>query len=194
LWPRRARRESTEMIGMGAKTRLTPADLLSLPGDDSVKYELSEGELIATGKAGLWHELVKSNILRRLFVYEDRHPETGRVFSELLFQLGPGTARMPDAAFAGAAKMAMLSHAHVMIPLVPDLAVEVISESETAAGAGKKVPEYLAAGVREVWQFYSEEQRVRVHRSGRLYDVTGDQLLETPLLPGFSLRASSFFG
>ena len=38
-----------------------------------------------------------------------------------------------------------------IIPVVPDQAVEVISERETAAGAEKRVREYLAAGVREVW-------------------------------------------
>jgi Uma2 family endonuclease len=181
------------MIGMGTKTALTPADLLAMPDDDGVDYELSEGELITVGKAGARHERTKSRILRQFFVYQDRHPEAGEVYAESLFQLGPGTARMPDAAFVSAAKAPLVPDANVVIPVVPDLAVEVISESETAAGAERKVREYLASGVREVWQVYPEERRVRIRLSDRLYDLSGDQVLETPVMPGFSARVSSFF-
>jgi Uma2 family endonuclease len=181
------------MICMGTKTALTPADLLAMPDDDSVQYELSDGELITMGKAGLEHEWVKSNILDELFGYRRQHPESGRIFSESLFQLGPGTARMPDAAFLSAAKVALLTRANVVIPVVPDISVEVISESETAAGAEKKVWEYLNSGVREVWQVYPEERRVRVRMSDRLYDLTGDEVLETPVMRGFSVKVSSFF-
>jgi len=181
------------MIGMGTKTLLTPADLLALPDDDTVEYELSEGELITVGKAGMRHEIIKSGVLKPLFGYEIQHPEAGKVFAESLFQLGHRTARMPDAAFVGAAKVPLLSLADVVIPVAPDLAVEVISESETAAGAEKKVREYLAAGVREVWQVYPEERRVRIRTSDRVYDLTEDQILETPVLPGFSVKVSSFF-
>ncbi len=185
--------ESAKMIGMGTKTALTPADLLAMPDDDSVEYEVSDGELIVMGKAGMWHELVKRRIMRRLFAYEEQHPEIGQAFGESLFQLGPRTARMPDAAFLGAAKVALLSDANIVIPVVPDLVVEVISESETAASAETKVREYLAAGVREVWQFYPRGRRVRVHLPDRLYDLTGDEILETPVLPGFSVKVSAFF-
>ncbi|HTX34693.1 MAG TPA: Uma2 family endonuclease [Bryobacteraceae bacterium] len=178
---------------MGTKTALTPADLLAMPDDDSVEYELSDGELIVMGKAGMWHELIKSNVVTRLCMYAGEHPEAGRIFPESLFQLGPRTARMPDAAFLGPAKVALLSEANIIIPVVPDLAVEVISESETAASAETKVREYLGAGVREVWQFYPRERRVRVHLPDRVYDLTGDEFLETPVLPGFSVKVSAFF-
>jgi Uma2 family endonuclease len=181
------------MIGMGTKTALTPADLLAMPDDDTVDYELSDGELITIGKAGMWHELIKSNVLKGLFAYEIQHPEAGRVFSESLFQLGPATARIPDVAFVSAAKVALSSQANIVIPVVPDLAIEVISESETAASAEAKVEDYLAAGVLEVWQIYPRGRRVRVHTSDRVYDLTGDQVLETPVLPGFSVKASPFF-
>ncbi len=180
------------MIGMGTKTALTPADLLALPEDDLHEYELSEGELIVVGKPGMRHERIKSRVVTRLCVYADQHPEAGEVFAESLFQLGPGTARQPDAAFVGATKVALLSDTNTVIPVAPDIAVEVISESETAAAAEKKVQEYLAAGVREVWQFYPDK-RVRVRVSDRMYDLTGDQVLETPVMPGFSAKVSSFF-
>ena len=180
------------MIGMGTKTALTPADLLAMPEDDSHEYELSDGELIVMGKAGARHEMIKGNILTELFGYRIQHPEAGRVFAESLFQLVPGTARQPDAAFISSAKAALVPNADVVIPVAPDIAVEVISVSETAAAAEKKVQEYLAAGVREVWQFYPD-RRVRIRTNDRMWDLTGDQVLETPVMPGFSAKVSSFF-
>lgn len=65
------------MIAMGTKTALTPADLLAMPEDDLVKYELSEGELITFGTGGARHERSKRNALRELFGYEIQHPEIG---------------------------------------------------------------------------------------------------------------------
>ena len=181
------------MVAMGTKTALTPADLLNLPDDDTVVHELSHGELITTGKPLMGHQLIKSNVLTELIGYRIQHPEVGRVFSESLFQLGPVTARVPDVAFLGAAKVGSLSHANIVIPVAPDIAVEVISESETAAAAETKVQEYLAAGVQEVWQFYPRSERVWVHLSDHAYNLSADQTLQTPLLPGFSVKVSSFF-
>lgn len=120
-------------------------------------------------------------------------PRSVRVYSESLFQLGPFTARMPDAAFLLAEKAASVPDAKVVIPVVPDVAVEVISESETAGGTEKKVWEYLHAGVREVWQVYPDERRVRIRMLDRLYDPAGDPVLETPVIPGFSTKVSAFF-
>jgi len=183
------------MIGMGTKTLLTLAEFFELPEDETVRYELSEGELITMSnpEARTPHERTKSRVLRPLFVYRDQHPEAGEVFAEASFVLGPAIARIPDVAFVSAARVALWTDAEGLDPAAPDIAIEVISNSETAAGAEKKVREYLAAGVREVWQVYPEQRRVRIHTSDRVYDLTQDQILETPVMPGFSVKVSCFF-
>jgi Uma2 family endonuclease len=181
------------MVIMGTKTALTMAEFLALPEDAGVEYELSDGELVTMGKAGLRHERIKHFILRVLYGYENLHPEVGWVLAESLFRLGPETARMPDAAFLGAAKVALLPPDATMIGVAPDLAVEVISQSETAASAEQKVWEYLDAGVLEVWQVYPEKRRVHIRTTDRMFDLAGDQILETPVMPGFSVKVSAFF-
>ena len=178
---------------MGTKTMLTPEDLLALPEADGARYELREGELVKVGTAHMRHERIKRRILKRFFAYEEQHPRAGEVYAESLFKLSSDTARMPDAAFVGAAKAALLSDGEGLIPVVPDIAVEVISESENAADAETKVREYLAAGVSEVWQFYARERFVRVRTSSGSRDLSGDDRLETPMMPGFSAPVSSFF-
>jgi len=73
-----------------------------------------------------------------------------------MFSLGEQTARIPDVAVLLGRKVTCLPDEDVPIPFAPDLAVKVVSVSETAADAEKKVGEYLAAGVREVWQVFSQ--------------------------------------
>ena len=77
----------------------------------------------------------------------------------------------------------------------PDLAVEIISPSETAAEIAHKVGQYLHAGVEVVWVIYPEDQTIHVFESsknGRILEA--DDLLEAPgLLPGFSIPVSELF-
>jgi Uma2 family endonuclease len=182
------------MMGMAIRTALTPEDLLTLPppGEDQY-YELSGGELIVVSKARARHEKIKSRLLSVFFVYATQHPGTGEVYAESMFPLGPDTARIPDVAFVVQAKAKLIPDADVVIPVVPDLAVEIISASESAADAERKVQEYLAAGVLEVWQLYPNQRLVRVRTTDGVRDVSHDQVLETPLLPGLQIVVSSLF-
>ena len=169
-------------------TAATPADLLKLPRPlNGRHYELSAGELIIVGNAGARHERVKQRILTVLMAWAAQR-SIGSIFSESQFTLNEDTARIPDVAFVGSAKLALLPDADVPIPFAPDLAVEVISESESAADAETKIQEYLTAGVAEVWQVYPKQRRVRIRRSDGIRDFGPDQFLDTPALPGF--RAS----
>ena len=178
---------------MAVLTSLTPDDLLTLPKpQDGKHYELSRGELIVVGNAGARHERVKRQILKLLFAYEAQNP-IGPVFSESQFTLADGGARIPDVAFVGNAKLAGLPDADVAIPFAPDLAIEIISGSETAAGAESKIQEYLSSGVQEAWQIYPNERRVRVRTRDAIRDYAGNESLETPVLPGFHLRVSDLF-
>ncbi len=182
------------MDHMATKTALTPNDLLRMPPPlEGKDYELSGGELIVVGRAGARHERIKRRLLKLLFAYEDQHPEAGEVYAESMFPLGRETARIPDLAFIGQAKAAQLPDSDVVIPVVPDLAVEIISESESAADAETEVKEYLAAGVQEVWQVFPRERVVRVRTANKIQDLTEDQALETPVLPGFRVAVKGVF-
>ena len=114
--------------GMGIKTAITPDDLIHMPRPENGKhYELSQGELIVVGNAGMQHEWVKRVILKVLFAYEQSHPGDGSVFSESQFMIGEG-ARIPDVALVKPGKLARWENANRAIPFAPDIAIEVISE------------------------------------------------------------------
>jgi Uma2 family endonuclease len=84
---------------------------------------------------------------------------------------------------------------------LPDLVVEVRSPSTWRYDLGAKRAHYEASGIAELWLVDTAEQAVSAHRRSvpdrTSYDVLdvvrGDDLLTSPLLPGFSAVASRLF-
>jgi len=178
---------------MASITYLTPDSLLELKlPEDGTRYELSDGELVTVGTAGLKHELAKSRIHRALVAWSTQHAGA-EVFSDSLFTLGEGTARIPDVAVLLPEKMDLLPDKDVVFPVAPDVAVEVISGSESAADAEHKVQQYLAAGVKEIWQVYPIERLIRVRRTDSMEDIKENDMLSSRVLTGFEAPARRFF-
>ena len=80
--------------------------------------------------------------------------------------------------------------------LVPDLAIEVLSEGNTYAEMARKRREYFHAGVRQVWMIDIEERTVAVYS-----DITKHELFEETqslsggdILPGLEISLTALFG
>jgi Uma2 family endonuclease len=103
------------------------------------------------------------------------------------------TVRAPDVSFVRAKRASALD-LKKRFECAPDLAIEVISPSETAAEIAHKVRQYLQAGS-AVWVVYPEDRTVHVFETSKNARVLeADDLLEAPtLLPGFSVRVSELF-
>ncbi len=172
---------------------LTPNSLLELtPPDPTTFYELSDGELIIVERAVALHEWIKGQLNALLIGWQLSHG-LGRVFVESLFTLGPHTARMPDLAIVLKNRISLIPKTKVAIPIAPDLAIEIISDSETAVDVQRKVREYLAGGVQEIWQIFPDERLVRVLTDKTLRDYHSGDVLTSVLLTGFSATIDSFF-
>ncbi len=116
-------------------------------------------------------------------------PET---VADLLERLGG----IPDVSFVSWDRLPGGRVPREPIPdLVPDLAVEILSEGNTAAEMKRKVAEYFAADARLVWLVYPDARAVEVFkapgRSVRL-GVTGT-LEGGKVLPGFALSVRERF-
>lgn len=73
----------------------------------------------------------------------------------------------------------------------PDLAVEVISPSNTPREIDDRISDYFAAGCQRVWIVYPEEREVYIHGLAGVTRRRGTDSLEDPeLLPGFSTKVS----
>lgn len=78
---------------------------------------------------------------------------------------------------------------------LPELAVEVVSPSETARDLARKIDLLLAGGSLAVWVIYPEKREVRVFiPDGTSYTRRADQTLALPeLLPGWELPVATIF-
>lgn len=100
---------------------------------------------------------------------------------------------MPDVAFISREKHPVLND-DLWVPVAPDLAVEVLSPSNTAKEIAIKLSNYLAAGT-VVWMVDPDEKTVSVHEPGKAALVFNekDELTGGDLLPEFSVKVSEIF-
>ena len=79
--------------------------------------------------------------------------------------------------------------------LAPDLAVEIVSPSNTVSEIQGKVFDYLDAGTKLVWVVEPRGRTVTVCRSrDEIRILTSDQEIEGgEVLPGFAIEVSEFF-
>jgi Uma2 family endonuclease len=173
-------------------TQLTPDSLLSLPEPvEGGHYELSDGELIVVGNAGALHELIKEQLHELLTAYRFR-TKSGRPFSETQFTLRADRARIPDIAWVSTARLLLIPRENRAIPIAPDIAIEVVSDSEHPQKTEQKLRDYLEADV-EVWQVFPATQTVTVWRGNLGHRLTGEQLLTSDRLPDFSVAVADIF-
>ena len=75
----------------------------------------------------------------------------------------------------------------------PDIAVEIISRSESAATIQRKVEAYLQWGVREIWLVYPETQIIMLHTAVGAQRFSEGALLTSACVPGWELRVGELF-
>jgi Uma2 family endonuclease len=113
-----------------------------------------------------------------------------------MMQLSPGLVRIPDVAYVSRQRLPGGRVPSEPIPhLVPDLAVEVLSASNTRAEMARKGQEYFEAGVQLLWLVDPDARVVTVY-SGPEASSTLDQnqtLDGGAVLPGFTLSLPNLF-
>lgn len=113
-----------------------------------------------------------------------------------LMRLFPDLVRIPDVAYVSRARLPGGRIPREPVPsLVPDLAVEVLSESNTVAEMDKKRQEYFGAGVRLAWFVDPATRTVAVYvATGEPDTLSEDQILDGgDVLPGFTLPLHALF-
>lgn len=127
-------------------------------------------------------------------VYGEALGETFAAETGFFVERDPDTVKAPDFAFVCYERLPdPLPEGYV--PLVPDLAVETRSPSDTAREVAQKVEEWLAAGVRMVWVIEPKKRTVTTYRAGRPAQVLGaeDILDGEDVLPGLAVPVERIF-
>jgi Uma2 family endonuclease len=176
------------------KTLLTAEEFDNYPFDEDKRYELDEGELIVMSKPAYRHNRVLAKLYVELHLYFRKNGGGEALISENLYALSPKTRRSPDVGIILGDRHEELKSAKV-IPIVPEIAVEVLSPSERPGMIHRKLKQYFDAGVKEVWLIDPESQDVEIWTGAKIPDhalAMGDALTST-LLPGFELPLTELF-
>jgi Uma2 family endonuclease len=168
------------------------------PPDDFL-YEEIDGTIVEKLPTGAYAEEL-GWLLQALLIPCMQATGLGRVVTEVLFNLRPAVtrSRRPDVAFLSAERWPLDRRAprKGAWPVVPELAVQIVSPSDGSLDVVKKLEEYFLAGSHRVWIVYPDVSKVYVYdapSSVRIF-ARGDTLTDEILLPGFRLDLVEFFG
>ena len=174
----------------------TEQDLLDIEARENVHCELIDGVLVekAMGFNESFLAIYLATLLNNFVIPRNLGIVTGEGGMMRLF---PGLVRVPDVAFVSAIHFPNGQLPREPIPsLVPDLAVEVLSKSNTVKEMKRKRGEYFDAGVKLVWIIDPRVRTIAVFQPGDeepLILNEGQILNGAPVLPGFTLELTALF-
>ena len=155
-------------------------------------YEYIKGELVPMPPTSVEHGDVSADLFWFLSSHV-RESKLGRVYmSDTGFQVGERVL-MPDIAFVVMDRLP--SDRSKAFPVPPDLAVEVVSPTDTLHRVVEKAFTYLDAGTQLVWVLEPRSKTVTVYRSET--DITlltrNDTLTGEEVIKGFSCQVAELF-
>lgn len=159
--------------------------------DDGMKHELLKGEHIVLPPARSRHTRIQQKLSDVLRPYVREH-ELGEVHIEAGFRLSSDTWLQPDVSFLRAAQL-QASDPDGYYEGAPAMAIEVASESNTAAQLDLKMEQYFAHGSEEVWVVYPKTRRIRLHYPDGDSKTVSSTELRSDLFPGWSIAVDSLF-
>jgi Uma2 family endonuclease len=161
--------------------------------------ELVNGEIIEMAPPGWNHGRLVSLIAHRIEEHVKKHGggevAAGDVGVVLNLSYDPERVRGADVAFLSAERIAQRKPTEKFYSGAPDLAVEVVSPSESSANLQQKVRDYLEAGARLVWVIAPQAKTATVYRT----DGTArflkecDSLEGQDVLPGLTIPLEELF-
>ena len=169
------------------------------PLNPSDKYYLIDGDLKVKMSPAQQQASAASELSRHLGNFVAEHG-LGRVLVECGYHPPDdrGTLLLPDVSFESRARTAE-APLPTYAPYMPDLAVEIISPSQSLAQVRRKAEVYLHHGVALVWLLDPEARFAEVWRPGdagapQSERIAADgELSGEDILPGFRLPLSPVF-
>ncbi len=170
---------------------LTWEEFERLP-DDGMHHELIEGEHQILPPPKSKHSIIASNLADAFQPLKAK----GRVFCEAGYKLSddPATWLQPDVSFLTAARVHATDPDGYFLG-APDLAIEIISPSESARHVERKIALYLDKGAAAVWVIYPDSRTVHVHTPDRKSIALSERgtLTIPQFLPGWEMPAADLF-
>jgi Uma2 family endonuclease len=160
------------------------------------KIEFIDGEVVLHSPARNRHLDVSGNVFQLLKTFVSIH-RLGQVKFEKCLCVFPRNDYEPDIVFFGPAKSASFTPNTMKFP-VPDLAVEVLSQSTEARDRGVKFEDFASNGVEEYWIINADEMIVEQYllEEGEFSRImkSASGMLTSRVLAGFTISIEAIFG
>ncbi len=183
---------------MASTLRFTSADLEKFP-EDGKRYEIIDGELYVSRQPHYYHQLVCSNVVGLLKAW-NKSSRLGQV------NLAPGVIFAedddvaPDVVWTSISRLATILSPDGRLHAAPELVIEVLSPgtANEQRDRNTKLKLYSRRGVREYWIIDWRMRQLEVYRREETdlrmtATLLEDDVLNTPLLPGFTCSVAELF-
>jgi Uma2 family endonuclease len=175
--------------------KITVEEFWAMPEDSGHRYELVDGELVDMDGAPPHGRMTgEIYLLLRLHVSNAGLPLDVGVTTG--FAMGGHTLRFPDVHVTRWERMAEYDEDAGGWPrFAPDVAIEVVSPSNTSSELALKAREYFVNGAAAMWIVDPDPRAVTIRRPGAADVVFGsdDVMTGEPEIPGFSCAVADIF-
>jgi len=169
---------------------MNDAALLDVPGpgqplvEEIPLFEVIDGQRVDLPPMSAYARQIANRLVKRIVLFTAPR-DLGEGLTEALFELPApvNRNRRPDGAFLSYqrwAKDRKCPYDEDAWPVVPELAIEVVSPWDLAVDLHQKIAEYFQAGVQLVWVVYPKAETVVVFES----PDTSRELKRTEILDG----------
>ena len=177
----------------------TTQDVEQLPNINGIRIESLHGELILSKSPSWEHQIVSTNIVRELSLW-CLESKLGQVAATPGVLLSKYENVIPDIVWASRELLQTSLNPAGHLTRSPELLIEVLSfgKSNVQRVRETKLEIYEEFGSLEYWIVDWRAKQIYIHRrvDGKLRLVESrlqDELVISPILPGFSCSASRFF-
>ncbi len=184
---------------MNSSLRYTSSDLELLPDVEGTRYEIIDGDLYVSKQPHYYHQRACASVAAELVIWS-RASGAGEtsIAPGLIFAADDDVA--PDVVWTSTERLAQIIDASGHFRAAPELVIEVLSFGTRNEQRDRelKLKLYSRQGVREYWildwQLRQAQIFRRVEAALQLVGTyEGDDLVTSPLLPGFACPVSRFW-
>ncbi len=173
----------------------TEAELEALP-EDGYLHEVVNGELVMSPKNNWQHGDICAELLTAMRAFANAH-KLGAVWdSSTGFWMENLNCRAPDISFVVRERLRGLKRREArFFQGAPDLAVEILSPSNTRREVDERLKDYFSSGTKLAWVIDPDRELVEVCHSStqRRLLGPGGSLDGEGLLPGFQYPVADLF-
>jgi Uma2 family endonuclease len=173
----------------------TEAELVELGEKEGFRCELIAGVLVDK-PMGYYESIIAGVLIQLLRNCLDQNHLGTVLAPDGPLRLRAGLVRLSDVSFISWERFPSGKLPRTkLLRVAPDLAVEILSESNTEEEMRLKLQDYFGAGCRLAWLVDPESRTVRVYTRPEVFVLLTeeDSLDGAPVLPGFTLSIRRWF-